>query len=93
LIQVIGKTVDDRTVVQGVYRFYETTGVPLDVILDQLRERGVVPDWPQFVIEAVEAGMSVPRAISLLEPALADSFGSAFCDVVVSRLKLLLDKR
>lgn len=90
MLEVSGKTPDGKIVVRGVYRFYETMGLPLDVTLEYLRERKMIPDWPAFLLEAVEAGMSPERALSLLDSAISDSYGAATRDVVVSRLKRLM---
>lgn len=86
LLALAGRTVDGRAVVSGVYRVHETSGVPLDVILESVRERGMLVDWQSFVREAVAAGMSRERAISKLEAAIVDSFGPEMARVVVARL-------
>ena len=86
MIELAGKTQDGKRVVKGIYRFHETTGVPLDVLLEGIRDQGCLPDWEAFVVEAVEAGMSVKRAIAKLEPCLVDVFGSAMRDLVVGKL-------
>lgn len=87
MIKVVGKTLEGMTVVQGVYSFYETEGLPLDVLFETLRNKGMIPDWPTFVLEAVEARMKVPRILSMLETAVADSYGSDMRDVVLRRLR------
>lgn len=91
-IELAGRTVDGRAVVRGVYRLHESSGTPVDVILEAVRCRGMVPDWQAFVIEAVEAGMSVKRAIAKLAPAVADVFGPVVHDVVVARLSVAIEK-
>lgn len=92
MIEISGASSDGRPVVRGVYRMHETTGTPLDVILEGIRDRGMLPDWQSFVVEAVEAGMSLKRAIAKLEPAVADVFGPAMRDVVVLRLSTGIEK-
>ena len=92
MLNLCGKTVDGKLVIAGIYREHETTGIPLDVILEVIRDRGYVPDWYSFAVEAVEAGMSLRRAISKLEPAVADVFGREIRDVVVARLSTGIEK-
>jgi hypothetical protein len=87
MIEVVGKTPDGRHVVKGVYNFYETHGMPLDVLFETLRSQGVIPDWLNFMLEAVGAGMSPERVISVLDQAITDSYGSAIRDVVVVVLR------
>jgi len=89
VLQVTGKTETGELVVAGVFRYYETVGVPLDVLFDCLRRKGVVPDWLTFYVEAVRAGMKHARIMSKLEPAIADAYGPEFRDVVVKRLELI----
>lgn len=86
MLEVSGKTTDGKFVVQGVYRLHETSGIPLDIILEAIRERGMMPDWEGFIAEAVAAGMSEHRALSKLEPAISDSFGAEMRQIVVARL-------
>jgi len=89
MLESVGKTQDGKTIVTGVYKFYETTGVPLDSILGILEERGMTPDWMALVLEAVEAGMKPDRFLSMLDPAIADSYGPVMRDEVIRRLRLL----
>ena len=81
-----GTTSDGRTVVRGVYRLYETEGLPLDVIFDALREHNSIPDWVAFVREAELAGMKRDRILSKLDAAIVDTYGSELRDVVIRRL-------
>lgn len=91
MIEVVGHTPDGRQVVRGVYSFYETNGMPLDALFETLRNRGMIPDWPGFILEAVEAGMKPERVIAMLDPAIADSFGGRMRDVVVVRLRNMVE--
>ena len=81
-----GTTSDGRTVVRGVYRLYETEGLPLDVIFDALIAHNSIPDWTSFVSEAELAGMKLDRILSKLDAAIADTYGSGMRDVVLQRL-------
>jgi len=87
----VGTTPDGRKVVRGVYNFYETNGVPLDVLFETLQNQGMIPDWLSFMLEAVEAGMKPERVIHMLDPAIADSFGGVLRDMVVVRLRSMTD--
>lgn len=89
MLEISGKTQDGKTVVRGVYKFYETTGMPLDSILEHLRLREMIPDWMIFVLEAVEAGMKTERILSMLDPVITDSYGPDMRDEVIRRLRYL----
>ena len=91
MIEVVGKTPEGHRVVKGVFSFYETEGIPLDVLFDTLKDKGAIPDWPTFVLEAVEAGMKVPRILSMLDTAIADSYGPTLRDVVLFRLRSMVE--
>lgn len=75
-----------QQVYAGVYRFYETHGLPLDVILFAMKERGLMPSWTSFYEQARAAGMSHDRVLAKLDEALSDVYGSGFRDVVVKTL-------
>lgn len=81
-----GRTVDGVGVVTGVYRFFETHGLPLDVLVDGLRERGYMPAWEAIVDDAVAGGMDRSRAISKVLEAASDVYGAEFAGEVEKRL-------
>jgi len=56
-IKVVGKTPENRLVVSGVFKLFETTGLPLEIIVDELWEKGYVPSWEDFYKEAEAAGV------------------------------------
>jgi hypothetical protein len=53
----------------------------------------MVPDWPAFMLEAVEAKMEPARVIAMLDPAIADSYGSRMRDVVTVRLRIMTEDK
>jgi hypothetical protein len=87
-LKVVGKTEDGRLVVSGVFRYYETIGIPLDVLFDCLRQKRFIPDWLSFYAEAIRAGMQHDRILAKLEPALSDAFGGEFRDRVIKTLEV-----
>ena len=38
-------TTDNRIVVDGVFRIMDTVGLPLDIIVQELKDRNLVPAW------------------------------------------------
>ena len=81
-----GQTPEGKPVYTGVYRFYETHGLPLDVILGLFNEKDWLPDWIDFYQSARKAGMEHDRILSKLEEAISDSFGKEFSDHVIFTL-------
>lgn len=88
-MNIVGRTVDGKTVVSGVYRFFETHGLPLDVVLSTLREKHHVPCWMSLYRECASAGMGHERILDKLEAAISDSYGAAFCAHVIHGLRRL----
>ena len=83
----MGHTGDGKTVYAGVYQFFETHGMPLDILLSMLRDRDAVPCWMSFHREALAAGMKHERILSKLDEALSDVYGPEFRDAVIQRLR------
>lgn len=86
IIFSIGTTTNDKILVAGVWKFYETHGLPLDVILNLCIEKNWMPCWTTLYKDMLSAGMKHGRILSKLEESISDSFGKAFCDVVIFRL-------
>jgi hypothetical protein len=82
----LGETVDGKMVVGGVYKLYETEGLPLDIIFTICIQKGWVPCWISLYKECLAAGMSHSRILSKLEEAIQDSFGKEYAVVVISKL-------
>lgn len=75
LLAIVGRTEDGRDVFGGVYRFHETTGLPLAVVFDAVRASGGIVAVDAFMTEARAAGMTGSRAASKLREAVIDSLG------------------
>lgn len=86
-ITVIGETTDGKEVVDGIWKTFETHGLPLDIILTLCIRKNWVPDWITLYKQMKNSGMEHGRILSKLEEAVSDSFGKEFCDVVLSRLE------
>jgi alanyl-tRNA synthetase len=84
--QVVSKTVDGKDVVAGVFDFFDTHGLPFDVIFELCKDNNMIPSWPIFYSDAIKAGWSRKTILNRLEPALVDVYGWDFANVVLSRL-------
>jgi hypothetical protein len=93
LLSPIGTTNDGKVVVSGVFKFFETEGLPLDMVLYLLQERGYVPCWVSFYQEASRAGMRHDRIVGKLEEALADTYDRDFKNRVLQGLEALFKAR
>ena len=86
ILPVVGQTPDGVLVVGGTYKFFETHGVPLDVLFGLLKERSMMPSWVHFYLEALGAGMKHDRILYKLDHPIVDVYGVEMRDVVFSRL-------
>ena len=89
MLAKVGETETGLAVVSGVFRFYETHGLPLDILLDALRMKGAIPCWISFYREALVAGMKHDRIIAKLREAISDVFGDGMATYVCDRLERL----
>lgn len=55
--EVVGKTTDGKLCLSGVYNFFETVGLPLDLIIEILYDKGYIPAWDNFYHEAAMSKM------------------------------------
>ena len=90
-ITVVGKTTDGKLVVDGVWKCFETYGLPFDVLFEVCLRKGWVPDWTVLHNQMLKSGMDKGRVLSKLGEAISDTFGKAFCDEVTRRLRALVD--
>jgi len=87
MLPVVGKTPEGFLVVTGVYKFFETHGMPLDALFAVLIEHKLMPSWIDFYDAAKRGGMQHDRIVSKLDPAIVDVYGAEFRDQVFDRLR------
>lgn len=93
LIYIVGYTEANETVVGGLWRLYETHGLPLDVIFDVCMQRKWIPGWIDLYEDMKKSGMQHSRILSKLEEAINDSFGKEYCAVVIFRLSEIYNQQ
>ena len=86
LIQVVGKTVEDQLVLSGLYRYFETTGLPLSDIFEEIKNKNMVPSWNHLYEEMVKAGMNHDRIISRLSLDIFDVYGREYRDLIIGSI-------
>jgi hypothetical protein len=85
---IVGETTSKTKVVSGVFKLFDTNGLPLVVLFQNLKDNNMIASPIHFVDEARAAGWS-DKTISLrLSEALNDVYGKPHADVVMSRLNL-----
>jgi len=90
ILRVVGKTPDGKTVVDGIFTMVATYGVPLDVVVSFLDDRGHVPDWVSFYKQAVREGWPSDRTLLRLEAVVGDVYGPVYREEWKKRMGLAL---
>lgn len=73
-----GVTVDGKIVVSDTFKFVGTHGLPLDVLLHVLKDKGLVIDWLDFIQDARRDGWKDRTIRARILAAVADVFGPAY---------------
>ena len=83
--EIIGKTVDGKSVINGafVFKLMDTRGLPLEIITDGLRERNMVFDVAGFVEAADRSGNYKP---GVLKERLKEVLPGDAVDILVDRI-------
>lgn len=85
-VKIIGKTTDGKLVVKGIFKLFDTTGMPLFMVFESCEQNNWLPSWIDFYNEAVEAGWTHKTIVNRLSESLSDTYGKEYSDVVIDRL-------
>lgn len=77
-MQISGLTADHKRVVSGTYKFCGTYGLPIDMLVDYLRDHKIVIDWVDFITEALHEGMKITTLRAKLECFMPEEFIKRF---------------
>jgi hypothetical protein len=84
----VGKTVDGKTVVQGIFPTMSSIlGLPLDVILEKLKENNMVVDWIEFYESSKKHGWKNKTTFNRISTYVVDVYGPEYRDHIISTLK------
>ena len=86
LINIIGKTEDDKPVVSGLFKMFDTFGTPLYILFDLCNEQGWMPSWIHFYDEAHIHGWKHETIMNRLRDGMSDVYDNKFVDVVMRKL-------
>lgn len=91
MLEVVGTTEDGKKVVAGLYRVYESHGLPFVVIFGAMERLNAVPDWCALVREALSAGVKLDRIVGKIADPVSDVWGPEFRDHVTTTLGLAIE--
>lgn len=71
---IIGQTDDGKLVMAGLFKFYDTHGLPFSTIFDRLQEENCIPCWKSLIKECLCAGWGLHKIKATLREAISDSY-------------------
>jgi len=82
-----GETEDGRDVIGGCFRFIDERGVPIEVLISIINDRGGVVDWLDFWSSAMKQGWKPDRTFIKLRRAVTDIYGEEWAEEWERRLR------
>lgn len=89
----VGSTSDGKKVVSGIFRVFDTCGLPLDVVFDLCNQKDLIPSWTHFYDDASKQGWSDKTIFNRLETNISDVYGKDFWLEVEKRLTLYIETK
>jgi alanyl-tRNA synthetase len=88
-LKIVGLTQDNKTVVNGskIFKIMESVGLPLDIILYELKNNDLIVDWIDFYETALKSNWTIKTLFDRLEPALSDVYDKDMSEGILKRLK------
>ena len=90
-ISIAGLTTDGKFVVNNVFKFTSTEGVPLTEILIYCQNHNMIIDWLDYYNSAISLGMERSRILSRISADVADSFGTEYRNTIIDKLNKCID--
>ena len=84
----VGVTPDGIKIVDGIFKMFDTLGLPLADLFELCEARGMWPSMPHFYADAMEAGWKHKTVILRLREALGDVKGTEYAEEVIKRLEV-----
>jgi hypothetical protein len=75
-----------REVVNGLVKFYDTSGLPLSDIFNYCQEKGYQPCWISFIEECRNQGWGNKTIRTRLEESVLDVYGKEYWNAVLGFL-------
>jgi len=88
-MEIVGKTEDGHLVVSGLFKLFDTSGIPLADLFGKCFKEGLQPSWVHFIQEADNAGWKRKTSLLRIAEALTDCKGKEYSDAVIERLQKL----
>lgn len=87
-LSIVGATGYERKpVISGFFMLVDGQGLPLDIVLRAFEERGYVPCWLTFFMEAIERGWNPQSTLTKIQMACEDVYSVDHAEKVVKKLR------
>jgi hypothetical protein len=83
---IVGKTPDGQLVISGLLRFEETYGLPLEDILEYVKNNNLVPSWFHVIDEAKKQGVNIHKFLTKLESCVVVVYGRDYWSLISTHL-------
>lgn len=89
-LKQVGIDSNNNQVLAGVFQFYDSHGLPLDIVFSLLKDQGYSISYYDFVKDAAIAGWKNETIILRLREAIIDVYGKEYWLEVEKKLKITL---
>jgi len=86
MIRQVGVTSEGVKVVANTFKIFDAHGLPLDMMLDLMKENNMIPDWIDFYNEASASGWKDKTIRNRIHTAVNNSYGKEQADKTLNRL-------
>lgn len=90
-MKIVGLTEDSKQVVDGIFKFEDTHGVPLQDTLEKLTSLNLVVSWEHYAKDAFNAGWTKHKTQVKVREAINDIFGRDYWIQLETKLNMVLD--
>lgn len=88
-MNVVGKTPDCKCVVGGIFKLFDTLGMPLADLFSMCTEKNLQVSMPHFYDDAIASGWKHKTIILRLREALTDAHNLEHANIVCDRLETI----
>lgn len=89
----VGVTNDGKPVMSGVFFFYETHGIPLEIIFMSFIDKNLIPSWIDLYKDMRLSGLTHNRIITILQDSISDAYGQEWSTNVILQLNEIFDRK
>lgn len=90
-LQISGKTEDGKFVIKNVFVYFDSRGIPLDIILEEIKERDFVVDWYDFLMQVFKAKRGIQTTLNQIYEAVSNVYCENVALIIIEKMKDLIN--